>query len=335
MYSIIISWISLSDHVSNVTEAFFKAMAAVRLENFDAMSVVPIASGLAALFIIFRLIKLVNDIEGDNEAGGFGHIKLMDIIRPLIFFTLTINSGFIIKGVDGAMESICTSIGTMTRVENDGLVEYLNNWADEYEKEAKKANPSEDDTNQKWYQKIWKNTLSLLTDAWKTIVNFFKVGFVKFIADIALSVYQVFMVIMVTLSQVNLFILGVMMPFAFALSILDKFKDNYLKVIGYYIEFMMWRPIMMLIMWFMVNCQSVIAPSIEAYIKGMTSNSVVADLTSTFIHVFFGVLMIILCITSLSQVPNLANKALSLGSPAENETHGVSQKMDKILNKIG
>ena len=321
-------------------DSIYKLLTEIRLSSIEKLNIIPIATGLAALFLIFRFIGLVRDIEEDNEGSGFGHIKLWDaILRPILFFALTINCGIIVKGVDGAMGGIANSISSMTGKSENDFVTALSEASDKYDAEAQKIldNYKKDlDQDQGFPGKLFKNVYQILLQWHFQIQSIATKWIIQGLTYVFQIIYQLVMLVMVGISQINLIILGAMMPFSFALSILDKYKDNFSKVVGYYVEYLMWRPIILIIIWLSNVVYQSISPTLDKVINqitgGSTGSSVLGAAATPAIKIMAIVLILVLCVSCLSQVPSLANKVLSLGSPAEKESYGMSER---YMRKLG
>lgn len=321
-------------------DSIYKLVTQIRLSSIEKLNIIPIATGLAALFLIFRFIGLVRDIEEDNEGSGFGHIKLWDaILRPLLFFALTINCGTIVKGVDGAMGGITDSISSITGESENDFYKALCDASDEYDKEAQKIldKYKEDlDAGQGFLGKLFKNVYQILLQWHFQLQSIITKWIIQGLVGAFQIIYQLIMLIMVGTSQINLIVLGVMMPFSFALSILNSYKDNFKKVIGYYVEYLMWRPIILIIIWLSNVVYQSISPTLDSTIKEITGGgagaSVLGAAITPALKIIAITLILVLCFSCLSQVPSLANKVLSLGSPVEKDSKGIAEKtMSKLM----
>lgn len=83
------------------------------------------AAMTAASFIIaFQLIKLSYDIMSDEQQGGFGGIRLWQVLRPILLLILIANASTVFKLIDDSTKWVSDKISANIRGEKSAQVYY-------------------------------------------------------------------------------------------------------------------------------------------------------------------------------------------------------------------
>lgn len=329
--------------VSAVGKAILQEFTSIRATTVAHYKFTTLASALAAVFVIFKLIQIVNDIQGDNEAGGFGHVKLWDMIRPIVFYMLVLVTPNVIKAVDYSVNTVTTAIDSRSKTKTD--LESVKSIADTWVKFWDKTNEIANRESQyKWYEFVGRQK-----DAWTKfcdfVVAFFtacvETGF-ELVVGIINLIFNLVSDIYIGICQINLTIIQIFAPFVFALSILDPWKKNYQKVIANYVYYSLWPPILNIILYLINNGIGIV----QAVAKNNDfSNSIVGLISKTGLiqadDLALNVVKIIILlvgIASLFSVPAMANAALNMGSnhdidsaKAAGKAAGTVPGLNKIL----
>ncbi len=134
--------------------------AAIRQKSIAHASVITsIATSLACIFIAFKFIKMYYDLVSDEQSGGFGGVRMWDILRPLTILIMTMTFGTWLPWLDSACSAISSSL-TATLNKNSleseqKLEEQLMKYQDEINK----------DMATKWEESIDEATKSTGTSA--------------------------------------------------------------------------------------------------------------------------------------------------------------------------
>lgn len=80
--------------------------------------IVSIATALAALFIIFNMIKIAYDLFSDEQSGGLGGVSVKQILIPIVLLFLLQGYGLVIKALDGTCNSITKTLVNKKTQEN-------------------------------------------------------------------------------------------------------------------------------------------------------------------------------------------------------------------------
>ena len=310
----------------DITMMMIKAFQAVKTSMIGRINLTAIASAFAAVFVIIKLIGIINKIESDDQGAGFGHVPLFDILRPLLFYFLTVASPTIMIAVDGITtglsENIQKAIPAKILDMETLSVQLADN--DIINTGAEVANVMHSD--EKWYKKILTAGTSFVDNLTELIGSFFFTGLqliVKLIYTVVYIIYQFMLCIMVGIAQMKLIVFGVLAPFAFAVSILEPWKGSYQKLIGFYVECSLWAPIGLIIMYAITTGGNVIIEAMNNFDFGfMGSSAAFKNFAKVSASMIGKLLLMALAIRCIAQIPDIANKALSLGSPADSSHHG-------------
>lgn len=308
----------LSGIMGNTMEAL--RMSSARMGGTISSS----AFALACFFFGFRLIKMYYDIVSDEQHGGFGGIRVWDILRPILILLLisgyswvvikpvdslaSATSGLIGGGMTATISSTTKDIGAGFREAFDekklegekkkeenkeGFFKALANWTgldtvlDQFLEPFKNI--------RYWLKAIPKGT----TNALGTIVDSLLIWFFKLMANVIQIIADILLTILVMIG-----------PLMMAFSIFDRWKGYIWTFIGQYIQLSLWKPIVAVICWCTTNANGVLC---ETIVGGTDGNffqyigNVLAAIATTCVTIVAGIEM-------LKQVPSIANSLVSLAS---------------------
>lgn len=89
-------------------ETSFEAIKTMMLASSSLTSIV--ATELAAIFCIIKLVGITKDIMSDNQMGGFGAVDLPEIIRPIVLFLCIQGFAWIIQPLDTTCTALANSL---------------------------------------------------------------------------------------------------------------------------------------------------------------------------------------------------------------------------------
>ena len=213
--------------LSAITDTLLKAFDGAREALSGHYKFAALASGLAAIFIVFRLIKIVNDIEGDDSAGGFGHVPLWEMLRPLVFYFLTLLSASLIGYIDGATRSVTDQI--ISKEHEITFVDYQDTYGLKIQDEPELQAIQETIENSGWsiekvagFAKLgwFFFKRAFMTPAWAgrwLMAGITRLGF---------FIYDLICAFMILMGNVAITLIMVFGPFMFAFSILEPWKKR-------------------------------------------------------------------------------------------------------------
>ena len=109
------------------------------------------------------------------------------------------------------------------------------------------------------------------------------------------------------------------------MSILKPWESTYQKAIGYYVEYSLWAPIGLLLLYI----ASVAGTSANAAFGSVVSElpliQTILSLVKSLLVMIIKAVFMAVAIFAFMQIPQIANKALALGSPIEDVHHGAGQ----------
>ena len=113
-------------------------LCAIRLFVIDlSAELIPLLTVLGGFFCAFRIVKLAVEIADDEKAGGFGSIKIEEVLRPLILLLCINFSPQIIRFTDNiCREVIFTSSSLLVSKNDTGMISnaaYINMYEAEYQ----------------------------------------------------------------------------------------------------------------------------------------------------------------------------------------------------------
>ena len=353
-------------------DALNKIFISIRNTTVDEFKLKYVAAGFAAVFVVFRLIQIVNDIEGDNEAGGLGHVKLWDMIRPIVFYFLVLYTPTIMNMVDSATNVVTESIDKRTDKLMKGKVfssTTLKEAIDKINKPVTKKTSRivyVDDEGRQYSRQEYLNShgqvkaVSETVDVevkeeppkelnwwetftwrvgrfWKKVLAFCTWASVSVITII----YDLIADIMMGLAQIQLTIIVIFAPFVFALSILKPWEKNYQKVIANYVYFQLWRPIIGIISFITTSGISTLKQKGNTAVSSLEGSDLAkvfsSDAASELVSSIASIVLIIIGIGCLIQVPHMANSALNMGSNHDAHAGDAAKSAAKSipgLNKV-
>lgn len=296
----------------------------LRIAVYDILDFVPLASAFAAVFVIMKLIRLVNDIESDDSNGGFGHVKLWDIIRPLVFYMLVLSTPKVITFIDSSIKYATDEISNRMTISSPDMT---------FDYNLKEYIGRVNDTKEKNLKEVEQNKIGLDKVMGKVQVGFqyyqdVFAAFIKFIVD-ALSGLVVYLMqfllmcvgaIMLAMASIHLMLITFFAPFMFALSIFEPWKQNYLKLISNFVYYELWYPIISLINFIYGATYTRISE-----LTGLESFGTVfapfGQLGASFAGIIVNVLIIAICIVLMFSVPAISNKVISMSSSPDDNNN--------------
>lgn len=100
--------------------------------------VVPVASTLASIFVLFRVIKIAYELMSDEQTGGLGGISLKEFLKPVVYLTLVFASPQIMSLYDSVLSYITNGL-TSAIVPNTPTHETITSIAQQMEDAQEKA----------------------------------------------------------------------------------------------------------------------------------------------------------------------------------------------------
>ena len=295
-----------------------------------------VALVLGCFFFGIRMIKMYYDIVSDEQHGGFGGIRVMDVLRPILILLLIAGySQVVVRPVD-ALANIASSVvgGTNSIGFSAGTNKLKGMFRDA--KDAYKTAKNEDmgqdnpenepslgfDPGEKQKENMLTRIFGGVTHVYDTITIFAK-GIVAGTAKAAGTLVDTLMIwffsIMATvvriLSDIMLTILVMIGPLMLAFSVFDKWKDYPFTFIGQYIQFSLWKPIVGLVSFATMNVNDAVG---DILATGLADLSGFGTFTAT-IGAFMGAIgetaiIVFAGIQTLKQVPTIANAIVNLAS---------------------
>lgn len=114
--------------------------AAVRQSAIAHAGVVSsIAVSLACIFIAFKLIRMYYDLVSDEQAGGFGGVRMWDILRPITLLLIVMTFGTWLSWLDSFCNSVASSLVTNMTIATNDIDEKTKAKLDELEEELSKS----------------------------------------------------------------------------------------------------------------------------------------------------------------------------------------------------
>lgn len=305
-----------------------KIFIALRTEIVHSFNLVPLASSFAALFVIFKLVKIVSDIEGDNEAGGLGHVKLWDMIRPLVFYMFVLMTPSIVSTIDSLVSNVTTamynatpSMSIATNEVNDIIQQIKDAYAD-FTSNYADLNPLK-----KIAFFLDSGASAILTFLWRILLA----GIVWLIQ----LVYDLVALIFSGIAQIYLCVVIIGAPFVFAFSILEPWKNNYQKLIANMVYFQMWGIIIRFIGacvgLMRIAALKVIKTDLTAHGLGTLGNLTTEAILTSLITCCFLLVGLFACF----QTPAIANAIFNLGSNHDAHDSDSAKKIAQFIPGIG
>lgn len=316
----------LSGIVGNTMEAL--RMSSAKMGGTISMS----AFALACFFFGIRLIKMYYDVASDEQHGGFGGVRVWDILRPiLILLMISGYSWLVVKPVDslasyasglvGAGKSMSFSAGAekLSSAFSDAKKEKdrIKNGNDPSQADITEDEPalSEDSDKGGWLERVldkyfggvkkvkiwWSAFIASTTRGLGNIVNALLIWWFNIMSN----VIRIF-------SDIMLNMLVLIGPLMMAFSIFDRWKGYTWTFIGQYVQLSMWKPLVGVICWCTTNATDVVCDGLGDSLVGTGS-------TWQFLGVLLGaigstVVITIAGIQMLKQVPGIANTLVSLAT---------------------
>lgn len=333
---------------SSFTSAFQRGM----LNMFDGLrdSVVPhyskitlIASAFAAVFVIINLIKIVSQIEGDDQAGGFGHVKLWDIIRPIIFYMLVCISPKIVSVTDTLVKSAVDGVIYTLPADHpfSGMSEKkyedaVNDWRASQEEERLRIK------GERWDKQIvdWLSYgFTSIKSYFATVMQFIKDKLGEVVIFIVQLVFLSIGTFYLVIASIHLMLIMIFAPFMFALSILEPWKRNYQKLIANMVYYELWYPIVGLINTiYAISWKHIMSWGVNTNYMGASAwdyaQMVGGNISATIVQIFVQSLVTIVCCLLLTQVPAIAKAVIDMGASVDSKSDsGTFGKMASMLLK--
>lgn len=98
-----------------------------------------IATTLACVFISFKFIKMYYDLVSDEQSGGFGGVRMWDILRPLVILILVMTFGTWLSWLDTVCNSVSASLVSNINFSNDKINDDIAAKLDELDDEINKS----------------------------------------------------------------------------------------------------------------------------------------------------------------------------------------------------
>lgn len=338
-------------------EALTKATAAIGKSVLNNLSLTATAIGFAACFVIFRLIQTINDIEADDNAGGLGHVKLWDIVRPLIFFMLVSASPSVVDFIDRATTTVTAGINTnASKISNggSGLDYYISTKWSSFTSNAEEigtrykdnkgersgtalgrffsntAGAAETVADPQTYDNIY----NMFTSFWSIITRGWPLAIAWIVKQIMMLARTLFLI----LSKINIVLIKLFAPFMLALSILEPWKNNYQKLIANLLYFELWAPILSILTVICNGMLSLISSSYvvtTTYINGHLVKTVYGE--PTYLEMFAYIIVVMACLAIILQTPAISNAVINMGSTHDaHDTNAASKMLGRVpgLGKV-
>ena len=315
----------LSGIVGNTMEAL--RMSSAKMGGTISMS----AFALACFFFGIRLIKMYYDVASDEQHGGFGGVRVWDILRPiLILLMISGYSWLVVKPVDSLASYASGLVGAGKSMSFSAGAEKLSSAFSDAKKEKdriKNGNDpsqtdvtstpalSEDSGKGGWLERVldkyfggvkkvkiwWSAFIASTTRGLGNIVNALLIWWFNIMSN----VIRIF-------SDIMLNMLVLIGPLMMAFSIFDRWKGYTWTFIGQYVQLSMWKPLVGVICWCTTNATDVVCDGLGDSLVGTGS-------TWQFLGVLLGaigstVVITIAGIQMLKQVPGIANTLVSLAT---------------------
>lgn len=290
---------------------------------------VMIATELAAIFCIAKLISLSQKIMSDNQMGGFGSIDLPEILVPLILFFCVQNFTTILRPLDDVCSKVSTALAKQAESINYEPDEFVKKVGDGIKKTDGEINkePDGDDSKQNtsgdFLGKLW-NTIVKLSPLDKLAAFAFQ-GIEVVICWIIDRIFEIERYVMVIYTNVHLSFLAFIGPLTFAFSIFEKWRNAYMAWISTFIEVSLWKIGISLV----VMCVAIANSEIQINSDAMTTSlgeisfgNLTTSGTAAMLEAFWSVVVSIAGIKCLKRVPALIHMALNLSPEAGNSDSG-------------
>ena len=319
--------------LSAITDTLLKAFDGAREALSGHYKFAALASGLAAIFIVFRLIKIVNDIEGDDSAGGFGHVPLWEMLRPLVFYFLTLLSASLIGYIDGATRSVTDQI--VTQGHEISFVDYQNLYGTRLQDNPELQAINETIENSGWgIEKV----AGLAKWTWFIIKEVMfnnylvRMWVMAGITQLGFFIYDLICAFMLLMGNVAITLIMIFGPFMFAFSILEPWKTSWQKLIANIVYYELWYPITGIL-------KSVIYSVMSSVVKvfsttGYTSSGAfyaTVDTASLITAFLIQLTVILVGIALISQVPTFASQVIALGASSSGKEMDVLGRAAKNI----
>ena len=336
---------------SNVFEEILsKATTAIGQSVSNHLSLTATAMGFAACFVIFRLIQTVNDIEADDNAGGLGHVKLWDIIRPLVFFMLVSASPSVIGLIDSATSTVTAGINVSAGAiadSNTPFDRYIQSKWDSFTSSAEKFGDSFKESGSSAgslfgpiggavstarnvvSEENFNNVFTMIDSLWAIICNGWPIAIAWIVKQIMLLARAVYLI----LSKIMISLIKLFAPFMLALSILEPWKNNYQKLIANLLYFELWAPILSILTVICNSLLSVISSSYTIVSSRSSTGEFVRTISGdpTYTEMFAYIIVTLACLAIILQTPAIANTVINMGST--HDAHD-NQAASKMLGRI-
>lgn len=224
---------------------------------------VKLAFTLGCLFCVIRLVKLTYNIVSDEQHGGFGGVRLWDILMPVVFLCLIQGAPLAVRTIDYTTSVVVSSISNSVSIpEADAAFkQQMDNVKNEYQQrqeEEKKA--YEDAVNEdadagrvsKWIKIVWNKIQSWVKRVFHN-VSYWTGG--TMIPWLAVKIYDFMTFCFQIVANIFLCLLALLFPITLCLNILDIWKGNLNAFIVKYVQVSFWKVILVCVQWVVANAR--------------------------------------------------------------------------------
>lgn len=241
----------------SILEQIFYTMRHNAISSSQAF--VKIAFAVACVFVLIRLVKLAYNIISDEQHGGFGGVKLWDILKPIVFLILIQGAPLVVSAIDYTTGIVVNSVSNSHAIADADAKfdEQMKDVQKKYEEQVAAECAVDDDEEGGFFSPFINWIKQKLIDLWESVNNFFvgssfAIGG-RFIPWLCVKLFNILGFCFLIVSNVFLCVLAMLFPFTICLELLDIWKGNFGRFAAMYVQVSFWKVILVVVQWIIAD----------------------------------------------------------------------------------
>lgn len=318
----------------SLMERIFATMRMNAISGSQAF--VKIAFALACIFVLIRLIKLAYDIISDEQHGGFGGVKLWDVLKPIVFLGLIQGAPLVVGAIDYTTNIVVSSVSNSRAISNADaafdaqLKEITESYrqqraAEDEMDEVEPSGPFSSLIN--WiklsFKKLWSRLRIVLFETDLMIGG-------RWIPWLCVKLFTILGLCFLIVSNVFLCVLAMCTPFVLCLELLDIWKGNLRRFITMYVQVSFWKIILVVVQWVIAEVRVGATSQAMAVINDLHSTGGSGTVWTAAEGAIW--LQAIICVAGIMCIKKIPSWASSIAGGGVSESTGGAGEIAGAMN---